>query len=265
MDRCEIAAKLYQGVTFERILDDIRDNTESGLKKLHLATRKDITNIEKAFGLRRAERHKDDATSVATVVKEMIQKHHLTSNKLSTHLATQESDGEWIVQSSEANYEYTVTLENVTCQTDCRLFCNDCGICIHMYSCTCLDFLINYTICKHVHLVAKTNIKPKNEFHVQQTNNTVAENVASLAEKCLSIRLPSHHNENIMKVKQRISQKISAFLLHVKYCAALPLLISAEQHINSASPLLTLTENNGKPMAIFVFVVAFLLTYPTFF
>ena len=32
LDRCEIAAKLYQGVTFERILVDIRDNTESGLK-----------------------------------------------------------------------------------------------------------------------------------------------------------------------------------------------------------------------------------------
>ena len=137
-----------------------------------------------------------------------IQKRHLTSNKLSTHLVTQASDGEWTVQSSEANHEYTVTLENATCQTDCRLFCNDCGNCIHMYSCTCLDFLINYTICKHVHLVAKTNIKPKNEFHAEQTNNTVAENVASLAEKCLSIRLPSHHNENTMKVKQRISQKI---------------------------------------------------------
>ena len=53
-----------------------------------------------------------------------------------------------------------------------------------------------------------------------------------------------------MKVKQRISQKISALLLNVKDCAALPLLISAEQHINSASALLTLTENNGKLMAM---------------
>ena len=41
-------------------------------KRLHLATRKDITNIENAFGLRRAERHKNDATSVVTVVKEMM-------------------------------------------------------------------------------------------------------------------------------------------------------------------------------------------------
>ena len=53
-------------------MDDIRDNTENVLKRLHLATRKDITNIEKAFGLRRAERYKDDATSVATWVQEMM-------------------------------------------------------------------------------------------------------------------------------------------------------------------------------------------------
>ena len=53
-------------------MDDIRDNTENSLKRLHLAIRKDITNIEKAFGLRRAERHKDDATSMATVVKGMM-------------------------------------------------------------------------------------------------------------------------------------------------------------------------------------------------
>ena len=474
LDRCEIAAKRYQGIPFEQILDDIRDNTENGLKRLHLATRKDITNIEKAFGLRRAERHKDDATSVATWVQEMmnsdsnpvllykpqgskptqetpslndddfilalqtplqaevlekfgtniicmddthgtnsydfslitvlvvdefgegypvawclcnrtdkyilidflmavrnrvgaikatwmmtddaeqffsawvavfglgpckllctwhvdrawrgalnsikdkevaakvyhnlrvlleetdidtfntmlqktteqlaqsnitkefakyfetyyskraeqwaacyrrsahintnmyvesfhrtlkyiymkgrtnrridnlihillnvsrdkgferlcklekgkisgrlttIRKRHLTSNKLSSHLVSEAGDCEWRVKSTEADHEYTVTLESTTCQTECRLLCNDCGICIHMFSCTCLDFLINYTICKHIHLVAKRDMKQNNELYTKVTNNTVEVNVASLAEKCLSIRLPLH-------------------------------------------------------------------------
>jgi len=72
LDRQTIAAKLHQGVTFGRILDDIRENSGHSLNRLHLTTRKDIANIERAFGLRRAERHKDDATSVAVWVQDMM-------------------------------------------------------------------------------------------------------------------------------------------------------------------------------------------------
>ena len=71
-DRQTIAAKLHQSVPFECILDDIRENTGNSLSRLHLTTRKDIANIERAFGLRRAERHKDDATSVAVWVQDMM-------------------------------------------------------------------------------------------------------------------------------------------------------------------------------------------------
>ena len=42
------------------------------MKRSHLTTRKDIANIERAFGLRRAERHKDDAISVGVWVQDMM-------------------------------------------------------------------------------------------------------------------------------------------------------------------------------------------------
>ena len=71
-DRQIIAAKLLQGVSFGHIVDDIRDNCGINLKRSHLTTQKDIANIERAFGLRRAERHKDDATSVADWVQDMM-------------------------------------------------------------------------------------------------------------------------------------------------------------------------------------------------
>ena len=50
-DRLTIAGKLIQGVTFERILDDIRNNMDSSLERIHLTSRKDIANIERAYGL----------------------------------------------------------------------------------------------------------------------------------------------------------------------------------------------------------------------
>ena len=35
----------------------------------------------------------------------------------------------------------------------CPLMCRHCGICIHAFSCTCMDYCLRPTICKHIHLV----------------------------------------------------------------------------------------------------------------
>ncbi len=59
-----------QGAKFGRIPDDIRDNV-SGRLHVHLVTRKDITNIERAFGLWRSEKYPNDAVSVSAWVEEM--------------------------------------------------------------------------------------------------------------------------------------------------------------------------------------------------
>ncbi|XP_065896991.1 uncharacterized protein [Dysidea avara] len=49
------------------------DCKESTYERIHIITKKDIRNIEKAFGLRGNERHEDDATSVGLWVEEMRQ------------------------------------------------------------------------------------------------------------------------------------------------------------------------------------------------
>ena len=67
----EAKQDLVDKIQHRHILDDIRDNCGTILKRSHLTTRKDIANIERTFGLRRAERHKD-ATSVAVWVQGMM-------------------------------------------------------------------------------------------------------------------------------------------------------------------------------------------------
>ena len=62
------------GVTFERILDDIRSNVDTSIRRIHLTTRKDITNIQQAYGLCDFQHHTDDATSVMLWV-EATRKH----------------------------------------------------------------------------------------------------------------------------------------------------------------------------------------------
>ena len=70
-EKVAIAGKLAQGVQVQHILDSIRDSLGSCYKRIHLLTRKDITNIDRAYCLSGIRRHKDDATSVNLWVEEM--------------------------------------------------------------------------------------------------------------------------------------------------------------------------------------------------
>lgn len=83
-----------------------------------------------------------------------IRKRHRESEKMSFQSVTQNSNTEWSVQSASGKQEYTVLLENPRCPVECHLVCTQCAVCIHIYSCTCMDYIINHTMCKHIHLVS---------------------------------------------------------------------------------------------------------------
>ncbi|XP_060845994.1 uncharacterized protein LOC132925633 [Rhopalosiphum padi] len=71
----EIATKLSQGVTMERILDDFRDNIGSNLKREDLITRADLHNVKQKYNItiQDGQLHKNDATRVDIWVEQMKQ------------------------------------------------------------------------------------------------------------------------------------------------------------------------------------------------
>ena len=71
-DRMDIAAKLQNGVSMERILNDIRDNVNQKIGRDHLINRQDLRNIKMEFNVDGITRHKNDITSVAAWVAEMM-------------------------------------------------------------------------------------------------------------------------------------------------------------------------------------------------
>ena len=77
--RLSIAGQLHQGVSFQHILDNIRNSVGGDLKCIHLITRKDIRNTEKAYQVNSVRRHEDDATSVACWVQEITEKKAISS------------------------------------------------------------------------------------------------------------------------------------------------------------------------------------------
>ena len=83
-----------------------------------------------------------------------ITNRHQQSLSLDPRNITQKNETLWIVASSDGSTEYTVTKMSTKCPHACLLQCSECNICIHMYTCTCLDHLTQNTICKHIHLIA---------------------------------------------------------------------------------------------------------------
>lgn len=67
----EVVSKLAQGISAQHIIDQVRESVVDKFEKIHLITRKDIANIERAYGLSGNRRHSDDATSVMLWVNEM--------------------------------------------------------------------------------------------------------------------------------------------------------------------------------------------------
>ena len=78
----------------------------------------------------------------------------------------------WLVDSStskEIQYEVEQLTEKIeTCSPDCLAICDECQpiICIHTFSCNCVDHVIKQNICKHIHAcvrhISESNQSPDN-------------------------------------------------------------------------------------------------------
>ena len=67
----KVAAKTQQGVSIDRILDDIRESVHGNMNREHLITRQDILNIRRQYNKEGIERHHNDHTSLQAWVEEL--------------------------------------------------------------------------------------------------------------------------------------------------------------------------------------------------
>ena len=69
-NRNEIASKLQQGVSKEKILGDIRNNVGTEFLRDHIIDKQVMINIQRAYGLEEVQRHANDQTSVLAWIQE---------------------------------------------------------------------------------------------------------------------------------------------------------------------------------------------------
>ncbi|GFQ80780.1 uncharacterized protein TNCT_333491 [Trichonephila clavata] len=107
--------------------------------------------------------------------KKSIELRHAKSLNLDVSLIQKESNNSFIVKGSRSNYN--VELSESKCPMECHLRCSKCLVCIHEVKCSCLDNVLNGLICKHAHLVCRTQ-KVSKKSHDNLTS--VSEEIASV-------------------------------------------------------------------------------------
>lgn len=91
---------------------------------------------------------------IASKLKDM-QISHTKSLKMKSEMVLTKAQGCWEVISTSKKPGEGYIIQQVNDNCDCSLICEDCQVCIHKYSCTCVDSAIKWNMCKHIHLVCR--------------------------------------------------------------------------------------------------------------
>ena len=172
-----------------------------------------------------------------------LNKRHRASSELEPEKV---SDEKWMVCSQNTpNKTYSIVQELKSCK--CFLRCGFCDVCVHMYTCTCMDYSLHSTACKHIHAVhrldsnkASTSAEPVNK---EISLNDIVSDDNYLCRVC---RDPSITSESLLHVKQeQLHSKLSELNGMVSSCTDMDVLKTAMKHISSAVSVIKTSETTS--------------------
>lgn len=85
----------------------------------------------------------------------LIRKKHKLSLEMDEEYNVTECNDKYIVSKMKNSSMITYDVENLKRACNCRIKCDECNICIHSFSCTCIVYAVQFVICKHIHYACK--------------------------------------------------------------------------------------------------------------
>nr|CAH7728279.1 unnamed protein product [Callosobruchus chinensis] len=131
-EREEIAGMLLNDVPHHKIIQKIRSKMPPSRERA--IKLQDLYNIRRDFNI--------------NGMKEVMRTHE-TSFEISDEMVETVLENVWNVKLNED--VYTVVLDSEIKCRSCRLLCWVCRVCVHKFSCTCSDHLLDGKFCKHIH------------------------------------------------------------------------------------------------------------------
>ena len=162
--RREYISRVEQWATFGRVSAGVNTNMmlESFHRKLkvcYLGNKQNRRIDSLLYVIMRISRNlifecfiKDEKGKITHRISEINKRHKSAVQLFSDGVRVIKSGSEWKIVSQSARGETYLIREMVT-DCMCKQRCIKCNLCVHMYSCSCMDSAIHATICKHVHLM----------------------------------------------------------------------------------------------------------------
>ena len=176
----------------------------------------------------------------------LIQKRHTTSQSLSISLVTAVDSTSWIVQSEmQSGMQYTVEELSKKCSSACATKCRECCICVHSYSCTCPDSLLQHTICKHVHLVVRYK---KSTTTGETSSSLISQEAEDFHDDMHSLLL-----QEVSQAESHISleQRKSKIMKIIQDVTCLVTSSTSEDGLKTAEKMLITVKNNLTASAVY--------------
>lgn len=115
----------------------------------------------------------------------------------------------WLVQSTTSDKSpYSVTINNTENCIGCPLACPNCHVCVHQFTCTCIDYKIKGNFCKHVHACIRVSNK-KFEISIDEDRETSAfdEHNRNVVE---GVQINSVHPNESVSISTRFTALLNA-------------------------------------------------------
>ena len=175
-------------------------------------------------------------------ISEINKRHKSAERMLPMSVNIIRDDIDWIVPSEkDASVRYNVRLINETC--DCKLRCSSCEVCVHMYSCTCMDSTLHKTVCKHVHLVTMTTTTTTTTDKVCDSTSMAATSL----EYFSNLLKDKVKDSQLSTLRQQVLNKLDVMAVHVRECQSKDALKTSIKHITSALMTIKAIESTSEP------------------
>lgn len=157
----------------------LRESLKDRLLKIDKNIVECCANLVKAL-------HNSYRNKTAELSKNELLKKNITIKSM--HMISKEEEYQfeeksvcWLLECDKTQRIYEIRkLQPSPC---CELKCTECNICYHTYTCTCFDYFVRTTICKHIHFIHTIYQDP--EESVNGTKEHSNQNVDKLKRELL--------------------------------------------------------------------------------
>lgn len=122
---------------------------------------------------------------------------HHRSEQIEDNMVKNVDDRTWLVKSATLGRGlYTVPLDDTFDCNNCPLSCPICRVCVHQFTCTCVDHQIKGNFCKHVHACVRVS---KSDFSLPRNEEDVTTRFEGHNEKVIEAlqEQPVHINDSV--------------------------------------------------------------------